>query len=304
MTSARRVAVLDLGTNTLILLIAEIRGKNFTVLHDEARVVRLGEGIQHNQYFLPQAMDRAVRTLRDFKTIIEHFNCESVRAVGTAGFRNAHNADEFIHRVRDETGIEIKVITGDTEADLIFAAAQADFPDLPRPLLVLDIGGGSTEFIFATDDGSKSATSLPFGSVKLTEKFIATDPPTTDEIQNLVVAIQKQLSELNKNPRPAALVATAGTATTLQALALGLLHYDPAQVHGSILKTERLKELILKLEALTFDERKVLPCLEPKRADVIVAGARILLTVCEYFGMVEIHISDRGLRYGVLRELL
>jgi exopolyphosphatase/guanosine-5'-triphosphate,3'-diphosphate pyrophosphatase len=298
----RTVAVVDIGTNTIILLVAEVReGGLFRVLHDEARVVRLGEGIHQTPLFLPEAMARAFAALSDFKTTADGLGCKRVIAVGTAGFRNARNADEFIARVARELGIEIDVIDGEHEADLVFKAAKADFADLSQPFLVLDIGGGSTEFIIEAADHPRFATSLPFGSVKLTENFLHGDPPTRSELVALDAYLTGELAVL-PNIAPPSLVATAGTATTVAALVQELISYDPEKVHGSVVTVPQLANLMGKLESVPFSDRKKWPCLEPKRADVIVAGARILNAVCARFGVNEFRVSDRGLRYGVLLE--
>lgn len=298
----RTVGVVDIGTNTIILLIARLRdGGGFQTLHDEARVVRLGEGIHQNSFFLPEAMDRAFAALSDFKKNADQFDCERVIAVGTAGCRNASNADEFIARVKNELGFDIEVIDGNREAELVYRAAKEDFSKLPLPLLILDIGGGSTEFIIEEADKPRFAISLPFGSVKLTENFLRGDPPTRFELSTLDAYLEGELTVL-PNIAPPSLVATAGTATTVAALVQELISYDPEKVHGSVVTMPQLSRLMEKLEVMPFSDRKKLPCLEPKRADVIVAGSRILNAVCARFGVNEFRVSDRGLRYGVLLE--
>lgn len=297
-----KFAIIDIGTNTVILLIADIRpDHSYHVLHDEACITRLGEGIHHNPLFLESGMQRTFDALQNFKKTIDHHDCDSVIAVGTAAFRNAKNADVFISRIQNELKISMQIISGEKEADLIFQATIADFQHLTRPLLVLDIGGGSTELIL--DDGKKITTvSLPFGSVKLTERFVQSDPPTKKEIG----ALQKFIGDELKNHFPAPienpinLIATAGTATTLCALAQGLAKYDPAKVHGASMDKKSLFDLRDRLQNIPFKERSALPCLEPLRADVIVAGAHILSEVVSYFGVEKFLISDRGLRYGLL----
>lgn len=298
-----RTAFLDLGTNTLILLIAEIRpDKTYDVLHDEARVVRLGEGIHKNKFFLPDAMDRAYAALADFKAKIAELGCEDTVAVGTAGFRNAANAADFMSRVWAGLGLEIQIISGEKEAELIHTAALADFRDLPLPRVVLDIGGGSTEFIIEEHGKPVHAVSLPFGSVKLTENFLATDPPTSQELGALAAFLEKNLAGLPRLNGATTLIATAGTATTLAALAQNLKKYDAHKVHASILELDRLRKLAAQLALEPLALRQKRPCLELKRADVIVAGAEILKAVAACFGATRITVSDRGLRYGLLAE--
>lgn len=296
-----RIAVLDIGTNTIILLVAEKHGaRDFKVIHDEAMVVRLGEGINHNHAFLPQAMARAYDALKLFAGKIHDADCRVIKAVATAGFRQARNSPEFAERIKNELGIAITTISGDEEARLIAVAAKADFSHLSRPLVIMDIGGGSTEFI--NDDGKKDdAVSLPFGSVKLHERFLKSDPPTQVEIDALVSFIKKEMTQLPRH-KNTQLVACAGTATTLSAMHLGLTQYDSARVHKSVLPRAGLVKLIELYRLMPLASRRNLPCLEPLRADVIIAGAHILLVAMDYYDVSECHISDRGLRYGVLLE--
>lgn len=301
-SSKKRIAAIDLGTNTIILLIGERSSKtDFQILHDEARVVRLGEGIHQNSFFLDEAMNRAYQTLNEFKKIIDDKACDEVRAVGTAGFRNAKNAQIFIDRVKEGLGISIDVISGDKEAELIYRSVKHDFSFLEQPFLVLDIGGGSTEFIFEQKKSETKlfAKSLPFGSVKLTERFLPSDPPTKQELLHLDTFLQQELNQFEKI-QSQKIVATAGTATTLAALSFQLEHYDSNCVHGCEISLQDLQSLLQKLETMTCLQRSVLPCLEPKRADVIVAGGHILIQVCQYFQISQVLVSDRGLRYGLL----
>lgn len=303
-------AIIDIGTNTVILLIAEIcPDHSYQVLHDEASITRLGEGIHQSPVFLNSGMDRTLAALTNFKTIIDRHGCDSVLAVGTAAFRNAKNAGDFINRIQNECKIPVQIISGEKEANLIFQATTVDFQKLEKPILVVDIGGGSTELIL--DDSQKvTAISLPFGSVKLTERFIQSDPPALEEIRALQKFLQNELKnhflEWAWGPTPTVnpinLIATAGTATTLCALAQGLTKYNPAKVHGAQMDKKSLFDLRDQLQILPFKERSALPCLEPLRADVIVAGAHILSEVVTHFGVEKFWISDRGLRYGILAE--
>lgn len=300
-----RTAFLDLGTNTFILLIVEVHADgSHTVLHDEMRVVRLGEGIHKNAFFLAEAMDRAYLALEEFKDKIAVFGCENIVAVGTAGFRNAANAGVFIKRVREGLGLEVQIISGEKEAELIHLAALADFRGLPLPRVVLDIGGGSTEFIIEEEGLPVRAMSLSFGSVKLTENFIVTDPPTPKELDSLRAFLKSQLTMLPCVTGEVTLIATAGTATTLAALAQNLKAYDATKVHASILDVCRLQELSEELATMPLAARQKWPCLEPRRADIIIAGTEILKAVTKHFGVSQITVSDRGLRYGLLAEVL
>ena len=300
-----RTAIIDIGTNTITLLIADVATDGtYQVLHDEARVVRLGEGLNQYARFLPEPMNRAFAVLADFQKIILKNLCVTVYVVGTAGFRKAQNAVDLITRVQTELGMTITVISGEREADLVFSSVRFDplFKNLPQPFAALDIGGGSTELII-DDVNFHHAVSLPFGSVVLTERFLPSDPPAPAELKQLDDFICEQLAanvEFTKVSGPAHLVATAGTATTLAALVQNLKSYDAGKVHGSVVSVAALKSLAKKLQNLKMAERQMLPCLEPKRADVIVAGVHILLSVCQFLNVSQFAVSDRGLRYGVL----
>lgn len=298
---ARPIAIIDIGTNTLILLIARVRADGkFDVVLDDARLTRLGDGIHHSQAFGDAAMKRTFAILHDFKTRIASHDCRKIHAIGTAACRNARNAPEFLERVSRELGIEVKIISGEEEARLIALAGRTDFVDLPGTKVIMDIGGGSTEFI--VDGGA--AISLPIGSVQLTEQFLKSDPPAEDEIAALKNFLKNAYGKNLAVPAgPVRLIACAGTATTLAAVHLGLAKYHPDQVHKSLLSLASLRKIIARLAALPLTQRQNLPCLEPLRADVIVAGGQILLTAMEHYGVQETRISDRGLRYGVLYEI-
>lgn len=310
---ARPIAIIDIGTNTLILLIARPRADSgFDIVLDEARLTRLGEGIHHSWAFGDAAMKRTFAVLHDFKTRIASHDCREIHAIGTAACRNAKNAMEFLDRVRNELGIDVRIISGEEEARLIALAGRIDFVDLPGTKVIMDIGGGSTEFIvdggesteFITDNGkTPSAISLPIGSVWLTERFLKSDPPAEDEIAALKNFLKNAYGKNLAVPAgPVRLIACAGTATTLGALHLGLTEYDAVRVHKSILPLDTLGKIAARLASHPLAQRQTLPCLEPLRADVIVAGAHILLLAMKHYGVKEVHISDRGLRYGILYD--
>jgi exopolyphosphatase/guanosine-5'-triphosphate,3'-diphosphate pyrophosphatase len=303
-------AVIDIGTNTLILLIAKPKGKKeITVLHDEAVITRLGQGLTENHFFHSDAMTRSRKVLADFKKTCDKFKVKKILAVGTAGCRLAANADVFINSVKKECGIKIQVISGDEEAEYAFAAAWHDFGDKNKKLIVVDIGGGSTEIITGPISKKKSpetVISLHLGSVRLTEQFVRTDPISREEFQRLHVGVKNNLAdELDGfypetfNPANYSLVASAGTATTLAAIDKKMKSYKPDKIHGASLKKENLESLIQQLASLSVKERQKLPGLEPLRADVILAGALLLNEILAYFQQKQTVISDHGIRYGI-----
>ncbi|HLD45559.1 MAG TPA: hypothetical protein VJC18_08990, partial [bacterium] len=288
-------------------------------------LVRLGEKIHENGFFLPEAMNRALAVLLDFKSLIKKHNCRKVRVVATAGCRGAVNAPAFIQDVRQQTGLSIEIISGEEEASLTHLACKTDFAHLGLPLMVLDIGGGSTEIIL--DDGKQVIKkSFPFGVVTLTEKFFHHDPPENNEIERCREYIKDNfwkflpdlgpwtpaLSDLSRLLSREAegldfglnLVAPAGTPTTLCAISKNLLEYDSSQVHGTQMAKTEVVKITKKLEALSFNERCLIPCLPPKRADVIIAGGHILDVVMGFFGLTHFTVSDQGLAFGIIYQLL
>lgn len=301
-----KTAIIDIGTNTTLLLIAEIGSdQSYKILHDECRITRLGEGLNKpdsTPHFLPEPLERCLNALRDYKKILGKFQCADCHVVGTAAFRQAKNADDFVKRVKKELDLNVKIICGEEEAQLIHLACVQDFPHIEKPILVIDIGGGSTEFIL-DDCKNIREISLPFGVVKLTEQFLFSDPPTENEMKNLKKFLKK---EINQNVRPLisaqkpSVIATAGTPTTLKALALNLNKYDATQVHGKSLTRSEVEKIFLELKNLPFAKRAQLPCLPEKRADVILAGTAILITILDELQLEKFWVSDRGLRFGIL----
>lgn len=299
-----KIAVIDIGTNTVLLLIGKYEGRSFRVLRDEARIVRLGEGLKEGGSFSLEAMQRAVDALKGFQQTIDKKDCNKTLIVGTAACRIATNFKDFTQMAR-EAGIksEIQIISGEKEAQLIHKGCIQSFEHLPKPLLVLDIGGGSTEFIF--DNGQTiQAQSLNFGAVKLMEQFLHTDPPTLEELKALEDHVRQQISALpfiNSVPKPQ-LIATAGTPTTLYAVHKKMAQYDGEKVHGQKMSLDELNNQWSSLIDIPLKIRSLIPCLPPKRADIIIAGSSILKVVMETAGLSEFNISDRGLRYGVMDE--
>lgn len=294
---------IDIGTNTALLLVARVHEDGgFDVLSEKSKIVRLGEGIDQTSEFSEAAMARTLEALREFQQELQSLGSESLRVVGTAGFRRASNAEAFVQKVQDELGFTIQIISGEREADLIALATQKDFEHVPQPYLVLDIGGGSTEFILQQDGKDRELVSLNFGVVRLTERFLKSDPLDGDEAHVLRQWTRKQLASLKFSAKPQALVATAGTPTTTSALIQKLETYDSQKVHGSQFTRDQLKELIARLATLTLEERAQIPCLPAKRADVILAGLLILDEVMAHFNFSSSWVSDRGLRYGLLHS--
>ncbi len=304
-TDARmRLATIDIGTNTTLMLVAEKTADGtIAPLLERAEITRLGRGIGGDGQLQPQNIERTLEALRDYAEQARGLAAPIV-AIGTEGLRRAPNAQVFLQAANDILGTPVEVITGDREATLTFLAAARSFPDATAGnCVVVDIGGGSTEIIAAAAGQITLRQSLPLGSVRLTEAFVSHDPPTADETQALQKAVAQQLVSISL-PNNAVMMGAAGTVTTLAAMALGLKTYDPAQVHGFRLSQQALQQQLHRLAGATQTEREVMAGLDPRRADVIFAGACLLQALMHHAGVQELLVSDRGIRWGLLFEQL
>ena len=293
-----RVATIDLGSNTLILLIAEKdSASRIKILCDEARITRLGEGLKVGGNFLPAAMDRTAAVLKNFRARCDELQVEKIVAAGTAAFRKVADPKPFIDRIRRECGIEIRVISGDDEALSSYQSVVRDFGKQYKNVAALDIGGGSTELVLS----DTARVSLPLGTVALKEELLLHDPPTQDELVRLRKKIRDELGTAPTSKIPVlTLVGLAGTCTTLAAVDQQLAVYDPDKVQGYILTHARLKKWINTFRPLDVAALKQLPGMDPGRADTILAGAILLEEVIVMLGLDRVVVSDRGLRFGML----
>jgi exopolyphosphatase/guanosine-5'-triphosphate,3'-diphosphate pyrophosphatase len=297
-----RIAAIDLGTNTLLCLIADVEGADVRAVEDHAEIVRLGEGLDATGALKPDAMARALATLDRYLERIRVCECAYVSGVGTEALRRAKNGPELVTALSARLGTvggRFEVIDGEREARLSWRAVRAAFPELSGPRTVLDIGGGSIELLVGDHD-IDALVSLPIGSVRLTERLLHHDPPTHEEQAALATAVDAALAAA---PRPRGpVIGIAGTVTTLAAMALQLDGYDANRVHGSLLDYGQLVETVRRLGRTPVAERRQLPGLDPKRADVIYAGAVILERVLARAGATACRVSDRGIRWGLVYE--
>lgn len=297
-------ATIDIGTNATLLLIGEkaVDGK-INSIYEEAQLTRLGQGLGSSNMLHPDGMQRTLDVLKSYAATCKTYNASPIVAVGTSAFRRAGNANAFLKRVKNESGIDIQIISGDEEATLSFDAARAEFGD---DIIVVDIGGGSTEFIWQTQDGLHTQ-SLLLGAVTLQENFGRHDPLDTQDIVEMEDAVLNYLGELPKSALTETvgktMVGIAGTVTTLAAMALKLKQYDHEQVHGHVLSLADVERIIGELLPLRIEDRKKLPGLEPKRADVIYPGAVILQEAMEHFGKDKVIACHHGIRWGLAYRL-
>ncbi len=317
MPGPTRVAAIDVGTNTVLLLVAERRGDRIDPLAERAEITRLGRGVDATGRLDPAAIAETVRVLAAFAAEARALGAAPIACVATSAARDASNGAEFFEAARAAAGLAPAVISGEEEARLVWRSAFRDFggpagpPPLPASsaLAVLDVGGGSTEFTFGDAPTPRGRRSLQVGAVRLTERHVREDPIGPATLATLRAAAAAALGPLAGfgglgELGGARLVGVAGTVTTLSAVAQALPAYDAARVHGATLRREEVEELLARLAALPLAVRARLPGMEPKRADVIVAGAAIVAEAMRLTGFDRLTVSDRGVRWGLVHDLL
>lgn len=305
-----RVAAIDVGTNTTRLLAVEAgadHGGEPRELDRRLLFTRLGEGVDATRMLNRAAIDRTVAAIAGYVEHCRYLGVGPIRVAGTSAVREAANREELQDAVRDATGLELEVIPGEAEAALSFAGATADLPG--GRYLVCDIGGGSTELAEGTRPGTHIAgrISMPLGVVRLTERHLANDPPTPEELAALEAVVDLALVEAERalpDPAGAGFVGVAGTVTSLAAIRLGLDRYDPKAVHGSSLTFDEVRALYQRLAAMALPAREALPPLPPGRADVIVAGCAILTRVMARWRFPAVRVSEKDILDGLVSALL
>lgn len=292
-----RIAALDLGSNTSLLLIAEVEGRRITrVLLDETRITKLGQGVHANRRFHPEALQRMRECLTDYSGQIKAVECDKVVAVATSAARDVANGHELVDMAAG-LGIPVHIISGEREAQLTFEGALSDHPSA-EGRAVVDVGGGSTEVIMQKN-GVIEGRSIDVGSVRLTEMFIKSQPVNRDTMTKIAQYVQNEFAKAKVNGAEVTeLIAVAGTPTTLAALDQERA-FDEGLVNGYHMEVDRIQKWIGKLAALSVEEREKLPGMQPKRSDVIVTGALILAGAMRALNQHKITVSTRGVRYGV-----
>jgi len=313
MEKLNRIAAVDIGTNTVRLLVVEV-GKNkrdWSILHQAMEITRLGQGSKYTDYgssrgkLSNEAAARTLEVISEYAAKAKELQSEKIRLVATSAVREASNGSEFAQMVFAKTSIPLDVVSGEEEARLSLAGVTLAVEDV-EVILVLDIGGGSTELIFSRDGNIVKAKSIPVGAVSVTESFFHNDPPNTSEISNICTFLEKNMFgyEEFKGTISSPLVGTAGTITTLAAISLEMKKYDPEKINGFVLNLEEVKNILKRFMNCSLNERQKITGLEPKRADVIIGGTKILISVMERFGYERLVVSDFGLREGIIVDLL
>lgn len=292
-------AAIDIGSNSILLTVQADDGRT---VHDEARVVGLGRGLGDRGLFAPDRMAAAEAALADYARIAATHGVlpDAIRAVATSGARRAMNAQTWVARLEKSLGLKVRIISGDEEARLSWLGARRDLEIPEGPLLVADLGGGSTEIVLGDGAQIWGRASLEIGSVRLTEAYLGTGVHDPSGIARLRNHVDTQVTTLRLEPPPRTVIGTAGTVTTLAAMALGLDHYDAAQVHGTKLTRVDLARFVDRLLPASPDERRRIAAVSPERADFLLAGALILDRVLQAARRPAMLVSDRGLRFGLL----
>jgi len=299
-TSPKRVASIDIGTNTILLLITGFGRGKIKPLFEEETIVRLGEGVRERKRLFQEAMERGLETLARYMARCRQMGVEKTYAVGTSALREAKNAATFLNRVKKELGLEIEIISGEEEARLSYLAVTKDLKETKKLTLVVDVGGGSTEFIVGKGDRILKWVSLPLGSVRLTEEFLLSDPIENKEENRMLRKTERFLSGIPHPRSSFSMVAVGGTATALASVEMGLKSFIPERIHHFVLRKEALGKQLSLFRSKTIEERRKIQGLSPARADVIFAGGMILYRTMEELECPDVMVSCHGVRYGVL----
>jgi exopolyphosphatase/guanosine-5'-triphosphate,3'-diphosphate pyrophosphatase len=297
---SKRVAVIDVGSNSTRLLIADVLDGTVSVVERQSRVTRLGRGVDLSGQLSDEAIEEACAAVADYVEICRDAGVEATTAIATSAVRDASNGDAFVAELRERFALSARVLDGEEEARLTYRGATSTQPPAV-PTLVIDIGGGSTELIVGTGEEIGFHDSLQAGVVRHTERHISGDPPTVVELEALADDIRPLVEASlagHAEARAEAGIAVAGTPTSLAAVELELEPYDPARVHGHLLELETIQHLLSRFASAPLAERVAIPGLHPDRAPTIIAGTLILIEAMRAFGLGQIEVSEHDILYG------
>jgi exopolyphosphatase/guanosine-5'-triphosphate,3'-diphosphate pyrophosphatase len=306
-----KLASIDIGTNSTRLLIADHYNNKFIPLERKMIITRLGRGLEQNNIILDDSAVRTLDPVSDYCSLISSYDVKRYRAVGTSTLREASNSRWFVSYIYENSGIKIDIISGKEEASLSFHGAVRGIgfnKEHPGSILVVDIGGGSTEFILGSSSGSIRFTeSINIGCVNLTEKFIRHSTPDRENLTGMHRHIKDNLKKVTgmiNRQRPISIIGVAGTITALAAIDLGLKKYDSVKIHQHVLSFRKIKEIYKKLCSLSLEERKKITGLNPKRADIIIGGTAIVIEVLKLLESTEIMTSEKDILDGIIYSLI
>jgi exopolyphosphatase / guanosine-5'-triphosphate,3'-diphosphate pyrophosphatase len=295
-----RVAVIDIGTNSTRLLVADVEGSGVKEVERRTTVTNMGRGVDHSNMICSEAVEDVCRVIADYKARYEEMGAERVMAIATSAVRDAVNGEAFIAELRERFGMDARLLTGEEEAHLTYLGATAQ-RSADETTLVFDIGGGSTELIVGSGTDVDFHTSLQAGTIRQSERHLTSDPPVPQELEDLASDVRHQIERAiaaQPEGRPLVGVAVAGTPTSLAAIDQELEPYDPGRVHGYRLGMRRIQRMLSRLSSLPLAERLRVPGLHPGRAPTIVAGAVILVQVMRAFRLEEIEVSELDILHG------
>jgi exopolyphosphatase/guanosine-5'-triphosphate,3'-diphosphate pyrophosphatase len=303
-TDAGRVAVVDIGTNSTRLLVADVAAGGVSEVVRRSTVTRLGRGVDLSGQLSAEAIEAVCDAVAEYIELYEEAQAEEVVPIATSAVRDASNGEAFIAELRERFALTARVLDGEEEARLTYLGATAERPPA-RPTLVIDIGGGSTELIVGSGAVITFHTSLQAGVVRHTERHLASDPPTPGALEALAAdlrgPIEATAAEM-PGPEPSAGIAVAGTPTSLAAIEMELEPYDPTRVHGHTLTLPAIQRLLSRLASVPLAERRAIPGLHPDRAPTIVAGVVILIEAMRAFGLDQVTVSEHDILYGAALE--
>lgn len=306
MSEPLRIAAIDLGTNSVRLIVAEVEGPDrYRVLDDERDQTRLGLGLQETGRIAPESAAATLDALERMKRIAEGLGVVELRAVATAALRDAENGYDVVDEIRCQTGLELEVITPEEEAELALRSVRCRFP-LEGPAAVVDIGGGSMEVVFATDGAIDGIHSLPLGAVRLTERFIHSDPLDEPDWEALRTGIDRELEDsIGVPPFPTpTIIGSGGTFTTVALMAIHDRTDEPGPVQGYSMTVAEFDHQLHRLRESSLRQRTQMPGLSPERADIILAGATAVSRLAKLLDADRVEINDRGIRDGLLLEMI
>lgn len=299
-----RKAIIDIGSNSIKFFVGELApDRSITTVADTSEVTRLSEGLDRTGGISPQVMERNVNAVAAFQARAVELGADQTAAVGTMALRCAKNSGEFVRRVREACGVEVRVIPGEEEARLSYLAARSGLALQGGELVVFDTGGGSTEFIFGRGAEVVRRFSVNLGAVRITENYLKSDPTAPDEVEAALAQIDREFAQAGVGGRPAQLVGIGGTVTSMSAVKHKMARYDPDVIQGSTLTRADIQAQISGYSAKTIQERRTIPGLHPRRADVILAGACILDVITRRLNADSLTVSYRGLRHGLAYDL-
>jgi exopolyphosphatase/guanosine-5'-triphosphate,3'-diphosphate pyrophosphatase len=311
----KRLAALDIGTNSTRLLVADSDGAALATVERHMHITRLGQGVNATKRLHPDAIDRTLAVLRKYRDVMDSTGVDGVRATATSAARDAANRDELLGPAAEILGTTVELLSGGDEGRLTFLGATTGL-DAPAPHLVVDIGGGSTEFIVGTGTPPGGGgvpevggvMSIDVGCVRLTEAWLHSDPPAPEELSQAISVVEAYLADVDQDlpgvGQAKTLIGVAGTVTTVAAVEIGLAEYDPEVLHHFRLTREAAEDVFRTLATESAAERRHNPGLEPARVDVIVGGAAVLVAVMRHWAFDEMIVSEADILDGLVRSQL